>query len=228
MFRVKICGITNRHDAQIAVEAGADALGFNFYARTPRYVPPATARDIRRDLPSGVVCVGVFVNAKPDEVAAMAEAVGIDALQFHGDESPAALAAVRAQSGRVATLPLIRAFRCRDNDYAQMAQYVEECRRLGAPLDAALVDAYVEGKYGGGGESIDWEQFRHNRAIFGDLPVILAGGLTPENVATAIAIAGPDGVDVASGVEVAPGRKEKEALRRFVRQARNAWAGTAG
>ncbi len=106
MFQIKICGITNLADARHAVEAGADAVGLNFYSRTPRYVTPATAREIRQAMPKDVLCVGVFVNATAAEVATIADAVGLDALQFHGDESPHALAEYRKTAGRVATLPL--------------------------------------------------------------------------------------------------------------------------
>ncbi len=223
MFQIKICGITNLADARHAVEAGADAVGLNFYSRTPRYVTPATAREIRQAMPKDVLCVGVFVNATAAEVATIADAVGLDALQFHGDESPHALAEYRKTAGRVATLPLIRAFRCRDNGYPRIAAYIDDCRGLGVNLTSALIDAYVEGKYGGGGESIDWTEFRESRPLFGKLPLILAGGLTPDNVAAAIAAARPDTVDVASGVEAAPGHKDHDAMRRFVENARRAW-----
>jgi phosphoribosylanthranilate isomerase len=220
---VKICGVTNSADAVHAAHAGADAIGLNFYPQTPRYLEPTAAVGIRRDLPTHLVCVGVFVNGAMAEIAEIVAAVGLDAVQLHGDESPEFVAELRGKLSTLGQIPLIRAFRCRENNYQQIAAYLDECQRRGGPIDAVLIDAFVEGKYGGGGASIDWNAFRAARPLFGETPLILAGGLTPENVETAILASAPDGVDVASGVETAPGMKDHQAVERFIAAARRAW-----
>jgi len=196
-MRVKICGITNREDALAAVEAGAHALGFVF-AASPRQVTPAQAAEIIAALPPFVLTVGVFVDA---EVAPTLSRCPLHAVQFHGQESPGVLAGItgvrRIKACRVAT----------SADLELLAAYREVA-------DAFLLDARVPGIAGGTGQSFPWPLARE-ACRFGR-PIILAGGLTPENVTAAIAAGRPEAVDVSSGVEASPGRKDPDAMRRFV------------
>lgn len=205
-FIVKICGVTTPEDARTAVDAGADAVGVNLWPQSKRYADDAAARAVVDAIPPGVLKVGVFVNAPVAEVRARVAALGLDRAQLHGDETPA----------EFATLPsgqLVRVVRVRDEaSFAGGAGW--------AP-SLFLYDALVDG-YGGAGVTAPW-------ALVSRLarrPFLLAGGLTPENVADAIAATRPDGVDVASGVEIdsAPGRKDPERVRRFIQAARDAFA----
>ena len=206
MVLVKICGVTNLADAQAAVKAGAGALGFNFYARSPRYITPGAARLIVSALPPSVLTVGVFVNeAEPERVARTAAEAGVAAVQLHGDESPAYCAAL---AGRV----VIKALRVG----ARFAPEQASAYRT----HAILLDAYSPREFGGTGEVFDWALARRTRALVSRL--FLAGGLTPENVGAAIAAVRPFAVDVCSGVEAAPGRKDLSRLREFVAAVRAA------
>jgi phosphoribosylanthranilate isomerase len=200
MVKVKVCGITNRADAVAAIEAGADALGFNFYARSPRYVAPAEARRIIAELTERVLCVGVFVNEdSAATVARMAEEAGVSAVQLHGDEPPEYCAALGG-------LEVIKALRVgKDFAPAEAARY---------PSQSILLDAYNARARGGTGETFDWTLARRTREVVAQL--YLAGGLMPENVAGAIAAVAPYAVDVCSGVELAPGRKDAARVRAFV------------
>ena len=198
MIRIKICGITNLEDARLAVGLGADALGFIFYPKSPRKVAPEAAREIIAQLPPLVLSVGVFVDEDAATVRDLAARVGLDWLQLHGQETPEYC---RSLGRRV-----IKGFRIKDaNSLADLAAY------RGA-AQALLLDTYKTGQTGGTGESFDWRLAQDARP-FG--PIILAGGLTPDNVARAVAIAQPQAVDVASGVEAAPGKKDVEKLRAF-------------
>lgn len=196
--RVKICGITNLADARVAVEAGADALGFNFYEQSPRFVLTKTAAEISRALPPFTLRAGVFVNASEDLVRRAIGECGLDLLQFHGDEPPDFC----TQFG----LMSIKAFRIRD------AASLKELTRY--QTDAWLLDAYASDTFGGTGEKFNW-----NLAVEAQRPgkpVFLAGGLTPENVTEAIRQVQPFGVDVSSGVESSPGRKDHARVRAFI------------
>ena len=198
MIPIKICGITNLEDALLAAELGADALGFIFYPPSPRSVAADAARAIIAQLPPFVTTVGVFVDEDAALVKELAAQVGLDWLQLHGRETPEYC---RSLGRRV-----IKAFRIQDEkSLAGLAAY------RGA-AQAFLLDTYKKGQVGGTGETFDWDLAREARK-YG--PVILAGGLTPENVAQAMAAAQPQAVDVASGVEAAPGRKDPEKLRAF-------------
>jgi len=198
MVRIKICGITNLEDALLAADLGADALGFIFYPKSPRTVAPAAALAIIAQLPPLVTTVGVFVDEDAAAVRDLAARVGLDWVQLHGQESPEYC---RSLGRRV-----IKGFRIRDqNSLSALAAY------RGA-AQALLLDTYKKGQIGGTGETFDWALAREARK-FG--PIILAGGLNPENVAQAIAAAQPQAVDVASGVEAAPGKKDPEKLERF-------------
>lgn len=202
MARVKICGVTTVADARLAAEAGAAAVGLNFYERSPRCVSPETAAEIAAALPAGVWRVGVFVDAPRKTVESLAARVGLDTLQFHGEES--------AEYCRGWAPRVIKAVRVRDRACVE--------RALLLPVDFILADAYVEGLVGGTGQRVplEWlEGIERGR-------LILAGGLTPENVAEAVRRVRPAFVDVASGVEQAPGVKDPDKVRRFVANAENA------
>lgn len=202
-IRIKICGITNPDDARGAVAAGADALGFVFCPASPRAIQPAAAAAIIRILPPFIARVGVFVDAQPDEIKDVAARTGIDTLQLHGSESPAFCAQFQ--------LPVIKGFRVQNEaSLASLEHY---------PTAAWLLDAFVPGQGGGTGTRFNWDWAA--AAVLRGRPVILAGGLTPENVAQAIARVRPYAVDVSSGVERAPGRKDADRMRAFVEAARS-------
>lgn len=196
---VKVCGITNLADALAAVDAGAAALGFNFYARSPRHVDPEVAAQIIASLGPSVCTVGVFVDESADRVAAIVARTGLRAVQFHGDESP--------DFCRGWPQKVIKAVRVRDGDAALQARAYS--------VDFILADAYVEGQRGGTGRQIVTEFLEG----FDRERLILAGGLTPDNVAEAVRLVRPAAVDVASGVESAPGKKDVTLMRRFIAHA---------
>jgi phosphoribosylanthranilate isomerase len=215
-------------DAEAAVEAGADLLGLNFYAGSKRRIDLANARAIAAAVAGRALIVGVFVNHSAAEIHTIAQSVPLDVVQLHGDEPPSLGAELRtldiieAAKPHEATSParcqLWRAVRCRDE--AMTAAVVEWVKAFevaaGQPLDALLVDAYDATEYGGTGKRADLSVFAALRQRLPHLPLWLAGGLTPENVASAIESAGPAGVDTASGVESAPGVKDADRMRRFV------------
>lgn len=216
MFRIKICGLTNVADALAAVAAGADAIGVNFHPGSPRYVSPPIAAGICQAVAGRVVRVGVFVNSLPAEIRRIAGECPLDAVQLHGDEPPAVLAAL-------AGLPVVRALRI-DKDLAAAERYVHACTALKTLPRMLLADAAVPGQYGGSGKTLPWELLAIGRGQLGGLPLILAGGLHAGNVATAIVAVRPHGVDVASGVEQSPGKKSSDRMRAFVAVARQALA----
>jgi phosphoribosylanthranilate isomerase len=202
-IKVKICGITNLSDALAAVEAGADALGFMFYEKSPRHVSIRDAAEIIRQLPPFVIKVGVFVDASEDIVMRAIGDCGLNTLQFHGHETPEYC----TQFG----LLTMKAFRIRD------AESLKELRNY--PTDAWLLDAYTADKLGGTGEKFNWDLAIEAKK-FGR-PIFLAGGLTPENVAEAVRKVHPYAVDVSSGVEAAPGKKDHEKIRQFIKAAKS-------
>lgn len=200
--RVKICGITTVADALAAADAGADAVGLNFWPGSKRYVPPAAARDIVRALPPFVAAVGVFVNAGRDELLRAADASGVRVLQLHGDEPPELCASL--------PLPVVKAIRVADaRALAALAAY---------EVSAFLLDSPSAG-FGGSGRAFDWSLAA---AAADAARVVLAGGLDPGNVAEAVRTVRPWAVDVASGVERSPGVKDPEKVRRFIQQAKEA------
>jgi phosphoribosylanthranilate isomerase len=205
MTKVKICGITNVEDARVAVEAGADFLGFIFYPKSPRYVTPEKVREIvTQYLIPNIHMAGVFVNQEAEAVAQTLEFCGLDYAQLHGVESPQAVSALVERGYGV-----IKALRVRDgSDLSELERY---------PATAYLLDTYVAGQPGGTGLVFDWK-LAAQAVQYG--PIMLAGGLTPGNVAQAIQTAQPWAVDVSSGVEAAPGRKDHDKVRRFVRAAK--------
>ena len=202
--RVKICGITRQQDLHAACQAGADALGFVFYEKSPRHVTIATAAALVCELPPFVQSVGLFVNADPALIEAVLRDVPLDLLQFHGDETPADC----LRFGR----PYIKAVRVnRDTDLLKCAADFDTARGL-------LLDAWVPGVPGGTGERFDWS------LIPADLPrpIILSGGLTPDNVAEAIQRVRPWAVDVSSGVEKEKGIKDAHKIAQFIAKAKEA------
>ena len=202
MVRIKICGITNLEDALLAAELGADALGFIFHVQSPRKVDAEAARAIIAQLPPFVAAVGVFVDEDTAVVRELSANVGLDWVQLHGQESPDYCRSL----GR----KVIKAFRIQDEgSLRRLADY------RGA-AQAMLLDTYKKGQAGGTGEIFDWHLARKAKQ-YGT--IILAGGLTAENVAQAIATAGPAAVDAASGTEAAPGKKDPAKLRAFVEAA---------
>jgi phosphoribosylanthranilate isomerase len=206
MIRVKICGITNAADALAAIDAGANLLGFNFYAKSPRHITEAEAAKIRPQLPKKVKAVGIFVNARPVEAAAVCKSLKLHAAQLHGNETPEDVAELASR------LPIFKAFRVEpDFPLATLDEYPEAY--------AFLFDAADTGQYGGTGRFTDWDVAR--RATVGRR-IILAGGLNVENVAAAVRIVRPYGIDVASGVESEPGKKDHGLLREFIAEVRHA------
>jgi phosphoribosylanthranilate isomerase len=220
VFQVKICGVTTVDDARSAVDAGAGAIGLNFYDHSARCVGIEQGARIASAIGDRAVKVGVFVNCPAERIRDIATQCGLDIVQLHGDESPDHLAAL----GR---LRVMRAFRVA-GELASVRSYLEACAALDAMPELTLVDAAVPGQYGGSGKSADWDLLSNSRADLCALPWVLAGGLTPQNVALAIATTRPDAVDVASGVEEQPGRKSRELTRAFVRAALDAFAELSG
>lgn len=214
MFRIKICGITNSHDALAAVQSGADALGFNFFVRSKRFVEANAAREIVAALPKGVQRIGVFVNHSMAEICSTASEVGLDGIQLHGDEPPEIVSQLPLQ------LLLIRAFRCGAAGLMPLREYLENCCAAGRVPDTVLIDADAGSAFGGTGQSADWGQVARERNLLKGTPLILAGGLTPANVAAAISAVHPDAVDVASGVERESGLKDHQLIADFVAAAK--------
>lgn len=201
--RVKICGITRLDDALGAVEAGAEALGFMFYEPSPRNVSVNVTADIIRRLPPFVAKVGVFVNATEKAVLETISLSGIDTLQFHGDETP-------EFCRKFSPLKVYKAFRI---------QGLESLRALPAyETDAWLLDGFMPDKPGGAGAKFNWDLAVEAQKL--GRPIILAGGLTPENVADAVRKVQPYAVDVSSGVESAPGKKDRARMQRFIAAAK--------
>ncbi len=199
MVLVKVCGITNLDDARAAVEYGADILGFIF-AKSPRHITQAQAGKIIAKLPPFTLKVGVFVNENPRAALKLASTVGLSAAQLHGEERPESLSYFHP-------LPVIKAFRLKDkSDLSFLPDYIN--------ASAFLLDTFVAGKRGGTGKTFDWRLAVSAKQIGN--PIILSGGLTPANVAEAIRKVNPYCVDVNSGVELKPGRKDLKKLKRFI------------
>jgi phosphoribosylanthranilate isomerase len=206
MILIKICGITNWPDAKAACDAGANMLGFNFYEKSLRRVSTVEAATMRAKLPQGIQAVGLFVNAKPAEINSLHAFVRFTAAQLHGDETPGIISEVSR------TVPVIKAFRvAADFPLSTLDKYHDAF--------AFLIDGSRAGQFGGTGASADWNVAR--RAAIAHR-IILAGGLTPENVGAAIRSVRPYAVDVASGVESKPGRKDHARMKEFIDEVRRA------
>lgn len=224
MFRVKICGITNVDDALAVAAAGGDAIGLNFFARSRRCVAIDVAErivnalsqyNLSQNAPGNrVVKVGLFVNADADEVCRTYDRLGLDLVQLHGDEPPEYL-------GQLGGRPVMRAFRIGSAGIAPVLDYLEQCRARDAMPRLVLLDAQVPGAYGGTGKTTDWTAAAGYAAMPNMPPLVLAGGLTPQNVGEAISAVHPAAVDTASGVERSPGRKDPAAVAAFVQAAQS-------
>ncbi|OQY20555.1 MAG: N-(5'-phosphoribosyl)anthranilate isomerase [Desulfobacteraceae bacterium 4572_35.1] len=199
--RVKVCGITTLEDALQAIAAGADALGFVFYPKSPRYIEVEAAQRIIAQLPPFVAIVGLFVNADPAIIKTTIAECNLDVVQLHGDETPAQC--------EYAGVKVIKALRVRSSE---CLQNVDDY-----PVAALLIDAWSEDAYGGTGQLGRWDLAAQ---IAKRLPVILAGGLNKDNVAQAIAAVHPYAVDVSSGIEIKPGHKDSELVRDFIYRAK--------
>jgi phosphoribosylanthranilate isomerase len=220
MFQIKICGITSVADAVMTADAGADAVGLNFYAKSPRFVTAERAKEIIRALPANVKKIGLFVNSPAEDVADAFDTLRFDLIQLHGDESPDYLAAL-------APRPIMKALRVGDAGLEPVLAYLEQCQRLQFPPEYVLFDAEKAGSYGGTGATTNWTAAAEY-ARRPDLPhLVLAGGLTPQNVAAAIDAVRPIAVDTASGVESSPGHKDPQAVVAFVKAAQTAFKNTA-
>jgi phosphoribosylanthranilate isomerase len=205
MVKVKICGITNRDDAQAAVAAGADALGFVMYKKSPRWVDPPVAQAIIAELPPFVLPIGVFVNEEAHTVRKLMDECGLALAQLHGDED----ASYCQQLGR----PVLKALRLKDRgSFLALAEFKGR-----AGVRGFVVDAFSDQAYGGTGQTVDWTLAAE---VARTVPILLAGGLTPSNVAEAIRLVRPYGVDVSSGVEDRPGKKDRVKVKSFVEAAR--------
>ncbi len=215
-FHVKICGITSAADARVAADAGADAVGLNFYPKSPRFVSLDQARAIVHALPSDTVKVGVFVNSSPGDVRRVFEDIGLDLVQLHGDETPEDIE-------RLKDLPVVRALRLTGAGLPPLVDYVTGCQDLGVVLEGVLIDSFQRGVYGGTGLTADWPLLCPLNGVLMGVPLILAGGLSPANVAAAIRQVRPAAVDTASGVESSPGQKDPNLVRQFVTAARGAF-----
>lgn len=211
---IKICGITSDADARMVAAAGANAIGINFYPQSPRAVGIAAAREVIAALPVYVDAVGVFVNTDAAEMRATAQQFGLRTLQVHGNATPE-LVAVLSEFAVVPAFPLAV-----DASAQSVIDFIAACERLGRLPSAILIDASVPGKFGGTGQTAPWALAKSLVARC-RVPVILAGGLTSRNVAEAIRTIRPWGVDVASGVEVAAGRKEAFKVKSFVEAVRS-------
>lgn len=208
MTRVKICGITNLEDAKLAVDLGADMLGFNFYDRSPRYVDPRSAREMIDTLPNGILNVGIFVGKSIGEVLEIERVSGIRAIQLHGFESPEYISEILSRTDS----EIIKVFQVKPGF---------------TPLDVLkfdpisfLLDAHSPDEFGGTGKTFDWKTADLVKPLVQKL--YLAGGLNHENVSNAVAFVRPFAVDVASGVESSPGKKDPEKLEAFIRNVKNA------
>ena len=201
--KVKICGITNLEDAQAAQSLGASALGFVFYSKSPRYIPPESAQRITSQLNKRIKKIGVFVNADLTLVKKTARLCGLDTLQFHGDETPDFIWKVKGYK-------IIKAFRIKNKaSLKDIDKY---------PVDYYLFDTFKKDSFGGTGAHFNWDILKGLKIA---KPFFLSGGLNPKNIICAIKAARPDWVDVSSAVEAKPGIKDKELLRDFIHKARS-------
>lgn len=218
---IKVCGVRDVATAELAAKAGASAVGLNFFTKSPRCIAPADAARIVLALSAtSTRPVGLFVNHSRDEIESIARQTGLAAIQLHGDETPEFVAELQQ---RHPDWGILKAFRIGESLCA-VAEFLVECDRLNTRLDGCLLDARVDGSFGGTGKVAPWELIARDYAGTNWPPLILAGGLTPNNVAAAIKSVRPMGVDSAGGVESSPGVKETKLLARFMAEAQRAFA----
>lgn len=210
---IKICGIRDLAAAREVAAFQPDAIGLNFYARSPRCVDPETAAAIVRELPAGIEPIALFVNHQPVEIRRIARQCGVRTLQLHGDEPPELLA-------ELGEFRILRAFRFGPEGWGPLAAYLEACRAQQTLPAACLIDSHVPGTYGGSGQTVAWSAVADGYDRSAWPPLILAGGLQPDNISAAIEAVRPWGVDVASGVESSPGVKHRDLVSRFIANAR--------
>lgn len=227
LFHVKICGVTTPADARLAADAGADAVGFNFVAGSPRRIDAAAAREAVAALPGDVLAVGVFAGTTAPEILEIVRSAGLAAVQLHGHLAGDATAAVDPpeRCRELLGVPVIRAVRIGPDGLAAARGWLTAAAAAGRSPEMVIVDAgvaaaTVAGQLGGTGHLVDWEAFAREAPL--GVPAALAGGLLPANVAAAIRATGVPAVDTASGVESAPGRKDPDLVRAFVAAARAA------
>ena len=215
-FRIKICGITTPENGAMVAQAGA--VGLNFYPKSPRSITRERAAEIIDVLPAEVVKVGLFVNSAADDVVDAFDQLDLDLIQLHGDEPPEFIAALGDR-------PVMKAFRLGPPGLTPITQYLADCRDLGCLPRFVLIDAYQKGSYGGTGQKADWSvaDAYPTNGLTDIPPLVLAGGLTPDNVGDAIRAVHPMAVDTASGVETSPGVKNPELVSRFVQAAADAF-----
>lgn len=199
--KVKVCGITNLKDAQASIAAGCDALGFNFYKKSPRYIEPKKAREIISKLPKKIIKVGVFVNEEEETIRRITKLCRLDMLQFHGDESPAFCAGFK-------DFKIIKAFRIKDKII------LDDLSRY--KVFAYLFDSFAKLKFGGTGKSFDWKLMKPLEKL--KQPIFLSGGLSLKNIKSAIGLVSPDWLDVCSSVEVIPGKKDHLSINKFIKR----------
>jgi len=240
-FQIKICGVKTFEDARHACQSGADAIGLNFYKKSSRYVSQEAATEIvnqirATDLANPVLVVGVFVNEPVESVTRIATEVGLGCIQLHGDEPVSDVAEIRETIGRKESIKVIRAIRTQPSTNSESEESVGECTAdaklelemariqkeiegwVSVGVDAVLLDAAVDGEFGGTGKSVDWSAVSRLKS---NVAIVLAGGLTADNVSDAIRISKAKSVDVASGVESAPGVKDDELVSQFIRAAKS-------
>jgi phosphoribosylanthranilate isomerase len=217
-FRIKICGITNVDDALAAIDAGADAIGLNFYRGSKRCIAADEARRVVEAIGDSVEVIGVFVHAPADEIHRIGASTPLRSVQLHGDEPPQFLATIESN------LRVIRARRLNASGTHAIRADIMACQSAGRIPNAVLIDAATAGQFGGTGHTVDWQLLVNHDAWMCEVPLILAGGLTPTNVAEAIRIVRPQAVDVASGVESSPGKKDIAKVRDLVAAAKAAFA----
>jgi len=234
-FKIKICGVTSIKDAEVVAASDADAIGLNFYPKSKRFIDLPAATEITdalnkysRESNKSLVLVGVFVNSSVREMIDIGEAVGLHTIQLHGDESPSIVGElIEATQSRGLAFDYIRAIRTAPGDSKSPLDKSEvdhEIQRwVEAGVAAILIDAAVPGDFGGTGKQVDWAGFQ---TLSSSVPKLLAGGLTKENIQTAIETALPCGVDVASGVERSPREKDSDCTRQFAASAKTALAKT--
>ena len=202
-MKVKICGITNLEDALAAVEAGYDALGFVFYKKSPRYIEPEEARDIIKKLPKNIIKVGVFVNEEENNIRKIARLCKLSLLQFHGNESP-------NFCKKFSDYRVIKVFRIKDK--------IDLSKILSYNTFAYLFDTFAKSKFGGTGQSFNWDLLKPLSGI--KQPIFLSGGINANNVREAIKLACPAWVDVSSSVEIKPGKKDYGKVKKFIKTAK--------